>query len=120
MLCETLYKTTGCPTLITDRDTVIAASGVPKRETLEKHVSAPLENIMEGRSIYQYKDGGNRLPVVENGEGLNVATAAPILTGGDVMGCVVFAAQDGAAPGGETEFKLAQTASGFLGRHMES
>ncbi|MCD8159585.1 MAG: AbrB/MazE/SpoVT family DNA-binding domain-containing protein [Clostridiales bacterium] len=119
-LCESLYKTTGCPTLITDRDAVIAVSGIPRREALEKHISAPLESIMEGRSIYQYREGSNRLPVVENSDSLQVATAAPILTGGDVMGCVVFAAQDGAAPGGETEFKLAQTASGFLGRHMES
>ncbi|MCD7919403.1 MAG: recombinase family protein [Clostridiales bacterium] len=119
-LCESLYKTTGCPTLITDRDAVIAVSGIPKREALEKHVSAPLESIMEGRSIYQYREGANRLPIVESTDSLQVATAAPILTGGDVMGCVVFAAQDGAAPGGETEFKLAQTASGFLGRHMES
>jgi AbrB family transcriptional regulator (stage V sporulation protein T) len=118
-LCETLYKTTGAPTLITDRDTIIAVSGLPKRDTLEKHISAPLESIMEGRSIYQYKEG-NRLPVVENGAGPEVATAAPILTGGDVMGCVVFAARDGSPAGGETELKLAQTASGFLGRHMES
>lgn len=119
-LCETLYKTTGFPTLITDRDTVIAVSGLPRREAMEKHISAPLESIMEGRSIYQYREGDSRLPVMESEEGPEVSTAAPILTGGDVMGCVVFAAREGAAPDGETERKLAQTASGFLGRHMES
>ncbi len=88
-LCESLYKTTGCPTLITDRDAVIAVSGIPRREALEKHISAPLESIMEGRSIYQYREGSNRLPVVENSDSLQGAAADPILTGGDVVGCGV-------------------------------
>lgn len=118
--CETLYKTTGHPALITDRDAVIAVAGLPKRELMEKRISLPLENIMEGRQIYQYRQGESRLPVSESYPETVVFTAAPVLSEGDVMGCVVFAGTEDSAPMGETEYKLAQTVSGFLGRHMEN
>ena len=49
-----------------------------------------------------------------------VAVAAPILSEGDVLGCVLFAAARGGAPAGETERKLAQAVAGFLGKQMES
>ena len=46
--------------------------------------------------------------------------AAPILSEGDVLGCVLFVAAHGDGPAGETERKLAQAVSGFLGKQMES
>ena len=36
-----------------------------------------------------------------------------------VLGCVLFVAAHGDGPAGETERKLAQAVSGFLGRQME-
>jgi stage V sporulation protein T len=119
-LCETLHKSTGRSVLITDRDTIIALSGLPRRELLEKRVSLPLEHIMEGRQIYQRREENAPVPVSELSADVNVLIAAPILSEGDVMGSVVFAGGPEDAPLGETEYKLAQTISGFLGRHMES
>lgn len=120
-ICETIYKTTGCPTVITDRDTVIAVAGAPKRELGERRISTPLESIMEGRQLYQYREGETEIPVTEDGASkVTIALAAPILTEGDVMGCVVLGGKEGGKSLGETEYKLAQTMSGFLGRHMES
>ena len=49
-----------------------------------------------------------------------IAVAAPILAEGDVLGCVLFVAAHGDGPAGETERKLAQAVSGFLGKQMES
>ncbi len=118
--CETLYKITGHIAAITDRDSVIAVSGVPKRTLGEKRISSPLETIMEGRKIYQCREGDSRIPVSEEQPGICISIAAPILTEGDVMGSVIFASQEEGVPMGETEYKLAQTVAGFLGRHMES
>ena len=47
------------------------------------------------------------------------ACAAPILSEGDVLGCVLFAGGEEELSAGETEVKLVQTIAGFLGRHME-
>jgi AbrB family transcriptional regulator (stage V sporulation protein T) len=76
--------------------------------------------MMEGRQIYQYRSGSPLLPVTEAQPELGIFTAAPILTEGDVMGCVVFTGNGDSQPMGETEYKLAQTISSFLGRHMEN
>lgn len=119
-ICETLNKTTGQVALVTDRDSVIAVAGATRRELMEKQISAELENLMEGRQVYQWKDGELKLPVTEEGGKYHIAIAAPILSEGDVMGCVAFGAQEGEAALGETEYKLAQTIAGFLGRHMEA
>lgn len=119
-MCETLYKSTGRAVLITDRDTIIALSGLPRKELMEKRISVPLEHIMEGRQIYQRREESAPIPVSELSVEVTVLIAAPILSEGDVMGSVVFAGGSEDAPLGETEFKLAQTIAGFLGRHMES
>ena len=44
---ETLAKTTGHIACITDKDTVIAVSGAPKKEFLEQSISRDLEKILE-------------------------------------------------------------------------
>ena len=117
-ICDSLHKTTGAVAAICDRDTIIAAAGSGRRELLEKRISPALEQIMENRGVYG-SGGAVSLPAVESSETLCLSVAAPILSAGDVLGCVIFAAEKGAMPFGETEQKLAQTVAGFLGKQME-
>ena len=119
-MCETLNKTTGEIAVITDRDACIAVAGTARRELADKRVSAELEQIMEGRQIYQFKAGEEALPVCEDGDKYLISCAAPILSEGDVLGCVLFASTDSDMASSETDYKLAQTIAGFLGRHMEA
>lgn len=118
-MCETLSKTTGQIAMITDRDTVLSAAGCPKRELADKRISTELESIMEQRQIYQYTGNGTLLPVCEGNDKYWIGAAAPILSEGDVLGCVLFASTETDKRTGETEYKLVQTIAGFLGRHME-
>ncbi|MCD7927961.1 MAG: stage V sporulation protein T [Oscillospiraceae bacterium] len=118
-VCESMNKTTGGVAVVTDRDTCISAAGCPRRELADRRVSAQLEELMEGRRLYQYTGEGKRLPVCEDSEKYAVAAAAPILSEGDVLGCVLFASSAEKPNVSETEFKLVQTIAGFLGRHME-
>ena len=117
-MAETLYKTVGCGVAVADRDAFISVYGAPKRTVLDKRVSAELERVMEDRGVYQHKNGEKTLPMTEEG-GYTVGTAAPIVSEGDVMGCIVLFSED-ARSMGEIEYKLAQTVAGFLGRQMES
>ena len=118
-MCETLSKTTGQIAVITDRDACIAVAGTARRELADKRLSSHLEQIMEGRQIYQFKPGDTPLPVCEDSEKYLVACAAPILSEGDVLGCVLFASASREMESSETDYKLVQTIAGFLGRHME-
>ena len=51
-ICDTLYKTTGCSTAITDRDSIISVFGVPRRELHDKSISGELEQVMEDLTLY--------------------------------------------------------------------
>ena len=119
-LCETLNRTTGQITVITDRDSCIAAAGAPRRELMDKAISQQLERLMEGRQIYQHKEGEEAVPLCAGETRFSLATVAPILSEGDVLGCVIFAGEGEKLKNGEVEYKLAQSIAGFLGRHMES
>ena len=118
-LCESINKTTGRVAVITDRDACIAVAGTARRELTDKRISAELESIMEGRQIYQRQEGENPLPACEENDKFQLDVAAPILSEGDVLGCVLFVSQEGGAAS-EVEYKLVQTVAAFLGRHMES
>ena len=119
-LCESLYKTTGRISVITDRDSCIALSGAPRRDLADKQISSELEGVLERRQLYQHKEGAAALPVSESGDKYYVLVAAPILSEGDVLGSVLFVGTGGDAPTGEVEHKLAQSIAGFLGKHMEA
>ena len=117
--CDTLARNTDFTAAVTDRDGIVAVAGAGKRELLGKNLSPQLEQIMEQRSIYQYRSGQERLPVSESAGQYAAAVAAPILCGGDVLGLVLFISAEDRLPG-EGEYKLAQAVAGFLGKHMET
>ena len=119
-LCESLNKTMGRVAVITDRDACIAVAGTARRELTDKRISPELEQIMEGRQIYQAQPGSAPVAVSEESDKYLALCAAPILSEGDVLGCVVFAGSDPDQASDDTEYKLAQTIAGFLGRHMET
>lgn len=115
---DVLCKNVGFPVLICDRDHVVAAAGVSRKEYLERRVSSGLEELMEGRKQFIPKDhAGDLLPV----EGLDrkAVVAFPVMASGDVTGAVVLLENDAGETPKETEIKLAQVAAGFLGKQME-
>ena len=117
-LCDTISRVAGLPAVITDRDSVIAAGGVPRREVVDKRVSPQVEQLMEERRSVQAEQA---LSLCDGSDKYRVLIAVPILSEGDVLGCVAFVTDGGDAPAlGDVELKLAQTVAGFLGRHMES
>ena len=118
-ICDSLHKSTDAIAAVCDRDTVIAISGGAKRELMDKRISAGLEHIMEGRSSYRF-NGGSCIPVSDGEEKFCVSVAAPVVSEGDVMGCVLFICQNGGGACSDIEFTLAQTVASFLGKQMES
>ena len=118
-ICEALHRSTDAVAAVCDRDAVIAVAGGGKRELLEKPLSPELEQLMEQRRVYRRESGAKALPVVSGDGPWSVAVAAPVLSQGDLLGCVLFAQPD-SAPADELEFKLAETVAGFLGGQMEA
>lgn len=119
-ICDSLRKSTDGIAAVCDRDAVIAIAGGAKKELLDKPVSPQLTEIMDARSTYRHANGGSSLPVSAADDKFCLSVAAPVITEGDVMGCVLFITPRNSAPATEVEYKLAQTVAIFLGKQMES
>lgn len=120
---ETLAKTTGHIACITDRDTVIAVSGGPKKEFLEQGISEELEQIMEDKEKYTSKENNDMsVPITKNDtkeRKFNSQVVYPIISDGDTIGTVILLAKDKGTKMSEVEQKVVQSAASFLGRQME-
>lgn len=117
-ICDSLYKNGDSIAVVCDRDSVSACAGIPKREIVDKRISAELSAIAESRKIYTASGGAN-IPVIEGDDSLCVSVAAPILSEGDIMGCVVFASKPGEGVPTDVQIKLASAVAGFLGKQIE-
>ena len=119
-ICESIAKNTGHIAVVSDRDNIIAVAGASKRDLMDKPNSQELEQLMEQRKTYRYQSGDSRIRISDNVEKYHLGVATPILTEGDLMGCVILLLEENDLPLTEQEQKLAQTVAGFLGRQLES
>jgi len=120
---ESLHKTSGHITCISDRDTIIAVSGASKKEFLEKALSPEVERIIEEKNTLVIKAPEEKTITIladENGEKkYSSQVVSPIISEGDPIGAVMILSTDPNVRMGEIEAKLAQVAAGFLGKQME-
>ncbi len=119
-ICESIGDNTGYIAAVADRDGIIALSGAPKRELMDKPNSRELEKLMENRKTYRYTGGENRIAAAEGTDKYHLGVATPILCQGDLLGCVMLLLSEGDGPVHEADQKLVQTVAGFLGKQMES
>ncbi|MCH3973119.1 MAG: AbrB/MazE/SpoVT family DNA-binding domain-containing protein [Oscillospiraceae bacterium] len=115
-MAEVLSQTAGMPALICDRDHIVAAAGVSKREYLERRVSEELEDCLGARRSFVQAQGRELHPV----EGMECTAAAvcPILAQSDVNGAVILLSGGEEPP--QSSGLLAQVAAGFLAKQLES
>jgi AbrB family transcriptional regulator (stage V sporulation protein T) len=110
---------------IADRDAIIAVSGAPKKEYLDKPISPAIEKIMDERKTVLISKTGDREYVKittdeEDGRIKHTSqVVTPIIAEGDPIGAVILLSKDANTTMGDLEVKVAETAAGFLARQME-
>ena len=119
-ICESIGANTGHAAAVADRDTIIALSGIPKRELMDKPNSKELDRLMEQRKNYRYETGDAPIRATEGADKYHLGVVSPILSQGDLMGCVMLLLGEKDSPLGEADQKLVQTVAGFLGKQMEN
>jgi len=125
---DSLYEAIGHIALISDRDNIIAVSGAPKKEFLNKAIGPAVEKVMESRTTLFVNDPaeaqkGAACPIdVDDEEAAAKFTAqvvAPIIAEGDPIGAVILCSKENNVKMGDMEMKLTETAAGFLAKQME-
>jgi len=115
---EVLFKTSGYPVLIADRDRIVASFGISKKDVTERRISEELGGILEQRKPYV---AATNIHPITAADGIDkpIAVAVPILAAGDMAGAVILLYPDNPATPGDVELKLTQTAANFLAKQME-
>lgn len=120
---DSLHKTMGHITCISDRDTIIAVSGASKKEFLEKTLSPDVERVIEEKSTLVIKSSDEKtISIIADESGdrkYSAQVVSAIISEGDPIGAVMLLSMDPNVRMGEVEAKLAQNAAGFLGKQME-
>ena len=121
---ETLHKICNMAVIICDRDAVVACAGVPRKEYSDKKLSPELEDLIAARSLYLWQNDSAKLPAIPEDSAHFISCAMPILSEGDIVGCVASVLGTGESRPAdftpELETKLIQTAASFLGKQLES
>ncbi len=123
---ESLFRSLGHIAVITDRDQVVAASGVSRKELWDKPISPDMEQAIASRQTVTLNraGGGRMMPVITDEDASAAAYTAqvisPIIADGEAIGAVLLMSRENGVRMGDTEMKVAETAAGIVGRQMES
>lgn len=107
--------------LISDTDHIIAVSGGPKKDFIEKRIGKDLEKVIQEKTPKLVLEKGAICAITadENSDSeYGSQILVPIVSQGDAIGSIVILSKDD--PLGETELKAAEIGATFLARQMES
>lgn len=123
---ESLNEAVGHIALITDQDVIIAVSGAPKKEFMERRVGGVIEGAMQHRQTVVVNDVEGEKPfpgtlLFDDDDDRRVAAyiAAPIVVGGEAIGSVILCTREPDRKMGDLERTLVETAATFLARQMQ-
>ena len=115
---EVISKVGNFPVLISDRDHIVAAAGISKREFLERRITPSTEEFIENRKSYHFSEKQYPLQPVE-GMDSQALLIYPIISSGDVTGSVIMLSTPEKHTPNDSDIKLIQSASIFLGKQTE-
>ncbi len=113
---DSIIKCSSLPVIICDRDSCVAAAGISKKEVLERRISPTLEEIIESRKEASIPT--DKVAEALEGTSLRLLFAAPIISSGDLCGCVALVGNEATAPT-DSDMNLVRVAALFLGKQME-
>jgi AbrB family transcriptional regulator (stage V sporulation protein T) len=122
---DSLHESVNHITCVADRDAIIAVSGAPKKEYVDKPISSSLEKIMDERRtvLITKTDEKNYVRITEDEDEGKIIyfsqVISPIIAEGDPIGAVIILSKEPDITMGELEVKIAETAATFLAKQME-
>lgn len=111
----------GFPVCVTDRDQMIAISGLAKKDYIGKLLHKDLRDAINSRKSVMAKKGDkDYIKIIENEEySYEAEIMQTIICEGDAIGAVVILNKDSKINFTESERKVAMIAANFLGKQME-
>lgn len=120
---ESLYLSSGHIICVADKDAIVAVSGAPKKDFMDRSINTEVDKIMNDREkvVINRASGKRPIPICadeRDGSNYTSQVIVPIISAGDVIGAVMLLSKEDGTTMGQTELKLAETAAGFVGRQL--
>lgn len=119
---DSIFQSTKFMSCICDRDSIIAVSGLPKKDLINKKISPQVEKVIEERkTVFADKASGKQFNLLSEGKDDDFITQiiTPIMSQGDPIGAIFLLTDDKSLKMGESEIRIAETGATFLGKQME-
>ena len=120
---DSLYRTLGHVTLISDRDAIVSASGSAKKDYIEKGLSQEVDQIMQARQLQMLNlsSGARMVPITSDDRSdlYSSQIIAPIIADGEIIGSLILLSRESGVQMSEVDQKVAETTANIVGRQME-
>lgn len=116
---SSLFNVTNLVSIVSDKDSIIAVSGISKKNLLEVPISEDLEKIIEKREFVIDSDVKRINIVKENDINEKSKIVVPIISDSEVIGSVILVAKEKGQKIMESEIEVAKVAANFLGSQLE-
>lgn len=129
---ESLHQSVGHIAAICDKDSIVAVAGANKRDqaagsplSADKPIHEDVETVMLNRERINRSiaNGDTMIGITASDDENSRYTAEliiPIMASGDAIGAVMLLSKEAGATLGQTDVKVAETASSFMGKQMEN
>lgn len=120
-VAESIFAVTGYSTIITDKDEVIATSGVGKQNYINKSISKDVDKIINLRqsTLLNKKEGAPLIKVIEDDTSEYTSQIiVPINASGDTIGSIIIISYEPSVSLSQVEAKIANAFSNFLAKQI--
>ncbi len=120
IFADALSKSTGGAAAVCDTDSIVAVSGLSKREFLDKAISEEINTLVQNRLSYVAKPGETKsVPLIGSNDKIFCEMVYPIVSESDCIGAIISIAPDSGELASESEIMLCSAFAGIMGRQME-
>ncbi len=116
---DILSKTLKAPVLISNRDRIVAVSGISKREFLERRITNSLEDLMESRNHFSMYETKNKIFKAVEGMPNESSLIFPIIVAGDVLGSIIVFKNEEKSISQDISTALVKISAELLSKNLE-
>lgn len=119
LYADSLYKTTGFPVIIADRDYLVFGSGIGQKDVSGTRTHSSLDSILDPKKVFIAGNGDTRTAFPTDNFDTPIAAGAVISANGEPVGSILLLDNKSAEGVSEEEGKILEMTANILGALLE-
>ena len=120
IFADSFSKFTGRPVAVCDGDSIVAVSGISKKEYVDRTVSDGITELMLHRRDFLRRPGvSSKIPLISDNNNLFCDMVCPIISESDCVGALISIAPENGDFPDEKHFEVCKSYASIIGKQME-